>query len=310
MEREGPLFPYFDFCMPDALWEEKTWEKAERKMLKFVIDRAAKKAGLNLKDIDAIVAGDLLNQIISSSFAARDFNMCFLGQYGACSTMSQSLIVGGAFVEGGHFKNVACAASSHFATAERQYRFPLELGCQRPPTAQRTVTGAGCTILTQNKSHIKINGGTIGKVTDWNISDANNMGAVMAPAAADTIYRHLKNTDTSPNDYDYIVTGDLGFFGKELCSEILKKDYSLNIDSVHIDCGCEIYTKDMDVDSGGSGCGCSASVFNGYLLKKMKNKEITKILLVATGAMLSLTTALQNETIPGIAHAVEIERLS
>lgn len=309
-EGEGPLRNYFDKVLEDAIWDEDSWEKTERKMFKWVVETAAAKGNIQLNDIDVLVGGDLLNQIISAAFAARDLNMCFLGQYGACSTMAQSLIIGGVLTDGGYFEKVACGASSHFATAERQYRFPLEMGCQRPPTAQRTVTGAGCSILSlYGDSSIHVTKATIGRVIDWKIDDANNMGAVMAPSAADTLACHFKNSNTVPGDYDLIITGDLGFHGMELCKQIIMEEHGISLGSNYTDCGCEIFTKDMGVDCGGSGCGCSASVLNGYLLDEMEKGKYKKILFMSTGALLSPTSSMQNDTIPGVAHCVVIERL-
>ena len=237
-EGEGPLKNYFDKVLDDAIWNEDSWEKTERKMFKWAIERASQKRNILIKDIDVLIGGDLLNQIISAAFAARDLKMCFLGQYGACSTMAQSLIMGSVLIDGGYLEKVACGASSHFATAERQYRFPLEMGCQRPPTAQRTVTGAGCSILSLNgASNICITQATIGRVIDWKIDDANNMGAVMAPSAADTIACHLKNTNTNVSDYDLIITGDLGFHGRDLCTKIAKDEYGITLSENFTDCG-------------------------------------------------------------------------
>lgn len=310
IEGQGPLKSYFDYLMDDAVWGEDSWEKAERKMFKYVVTTAAEKANIPIKEIDVLIGGDLLNQIISSAFTARDLNMCFLGQYGACSTMAQSLIIGAVLTDGYYFNKVACGASSHFATAERQYRFPLELGCQRPPTAQRTVTGAGCSILSLHGDNtgVAITKATIGRIIDWKVTDANNMGAVMAPCAADTIACHLKNTNTTPSDYDLIISGDLGFHGRDLCRKIIKDEHNIDLGNNFTDCGCEIFTKDMDVDSGGSGCGCSASVLNGYLYKQLQSGKYKRILFMSTGALLSPTTAQQSETIPGISHLIEFER--
>lgn len=309
IEGQGPLGKEFDQVMPDALWGEDSWEKTERKMFSYAISQACRRAGIKIEDISVLFGGDLLNQIISASFSARDLHLCFFGQYGACSTMAQSLFLGGMCVDGGYFDRVACGASSHFPTAERQYRFPLELGCQRPPTAQRTVTGAGCALLGNAKMpKIMLTCGTVGRIVDWEVTDANNMGAVMAPAAANTLAVHFQNTGTSPNDYDLILSGDLGWFGQKLCREIMEKDYGIKLGNNYTDCGCEIYTKDMEVDSGGSGCGCSASVLNSYIFKGMEQGKWKRVLFMATGAMLSPTSAMQNDTIPGIAHAVVLER--
>ena len=247
------------------------------------------------------------NQIISSSFSARHFETPFIGLYGACSTMSESLAIGAALVDGGYAKKTICATVSHFSSAERQYRYPLELGNQRPPVSQWTVTGSGCTILSNEGRGNYISMATFGKVTDYGITDANNMGAAMAPAAAATIIEHFKDTNRMPSDYDLIVTGDLGKLGSEILRDLMEH-YGFKLGSNYADCGQMIFARDQKTYQGGSGAGCSASVLNGYILKQMDAGKFNKILFVATGALLSTLSTQQGETIPCIAHAVVIER--
>ncbi len=309
-EGEGPLKAYFDHVVQDELFGETSFEYAERKFYKTAVEFACKNAGLHTADIRYLLGGDLLNQIISAGYAARDLQIPFLGLYGACSTMAQSLLLGSVLIDGGYADTAACAVSSHFASAERQYRFPLELGNQRTPTAQWTITGAGCTILSDDEqANLCITGATVGRVTDYGITDANNMGAAMAPAAANTILCHLQDFGRTVQDYDLIVTGDLGSVGLQLLKEILTQA-GINTDSRFQDCGCLIFDPEtQDVHAGGSGCGCSAVVLNGYLLKKLKEGAYKRILFCATGAKLSTTSSQQGESIPGIAHAVVIERV-
>lgn len=307
-EGDGPLAGYFDRILDDDMFGEKSYEKAECKIAKEASFDVIAKSGLNKDTIDYMLAGDLLNQIITSSFAARELSIPFLGLYGACSTMAESLSVGAMLVDGGYADNVLCVTSSHFSSAERQYRFPLELGNQRPPTAQWTVTGSGAAIVSANGSGPYITHVTTGKVVDYGIKDANNMGAAMAPAAADTIYQHFSDTGFKPGDYDLIATGDLARVGKELTDELLRGK-GIDISGIFTDCGIEIYDIDrQDMHAGGSGCGCSAVVFCGYFYNMMKQRKLNRILLVSTGALLSTTSSQQGESIPGVAHAVTIER--
>lgn len=305
-EGEGTLKDFFDYVMKNDLFGEKTYEKAERKMVEQAVIGAINNAKLTPKDLKMFISGDLLNQIITSSFAARSFDVPYLGLFGACSTMAESLTLGACMIDGGYFDNIACATSSHFSTAERQFRYPLELGNQRPPTSQWTVTGAGCCILSSKGDGPVITSATIGKVTDFGIADVNNMGCVMAPACASTLVAHFKDTNTTPEDYDLILSGDLGKLGSEVLIDLME-DYGYNLQTNYNDCGQIIYTGKQNVLMGGSGCGCSASVLNSYVLQKIKNKEYNKVLFVATGALLSTTSSQQGDTIPGIAHAVVIE---
>ena len=306
-EGEGPLAKYFDQCLDDEFWGEKTWEKAESKIIKETVNAAINKSKLPSSSIDYCFAGDLLNQCISSSFGLRDLNIPFLGIFGACSTFVEGLIMSSIFIEGGAANNCLCAASSHFCSAEKQFRFPLELGNQRPPSSQWTVTGAGSAIVSKTGAGPYITHVTIGKIVDMGIKDANNMGAAMAPAALDTLITHLKDTGRKPSYYDAIITGDLGYIGKEVVIELAEKQ-GFNIKSNYNDCGVLIFDKEtQDTHSGGSGCACCGSVFSGYLYNQLKSKKIKKLLLIATGALTNATSSQQGESIPGIAHAVSIE---
>ncbi|WP_270504349.1 stage V sporulation protein AD [Paraclostridium sordellii] len=305
-EAAGPLKDYFDIKIDDDLYGEKSWEFAESKMVQTVVQHAVSKANKSISDVNYMIAGDLLNQLLSTSFAAREVSIPFLGIYGACSTMAQSLSIGAMIVDGGFADLVVAATSSHYCTAERQFRFPLELGNQKPMTAQWTVTGSGCSLISNNGEGPKIKYLTIGKVIDEGITDANNMGAAMAPAAIDTIFSYFDDTKDDPNSFDMIATGDLGKVGMQITIDLLKEK-GLDISKVYTDCGVEIFNLEaQDVHCGGSGCGCSASVFNGYIYKMLKAKKFNKVMLVSTGALLSPTSTLQKESIPSVAHAVVI----
>ncbi len=306
-EGEGPLKDYFDFILEDDYFGEKSWEKAESKILREAVKTAIRKAHLTPQDIDYMLAGDLLNQIISTSFAARELRIPFFGLYGACSTMAESMALGSILINGGYADRTVAVTSSHFSSAERQYRFPLELGNQRPPTAQWTVTGAGAMVLAAADTGPYITYVTPGKVVDMGIKDANNMGAAMAPAAVDTIVTHFQDTGFSPGNYDLIATGDLGSIGKEIADDLVQKQ-GYNITPVHTDCGIEIFDAGQDVHAGGSGCGCSAVVTCGYFYDLLQKGRINRMMLVATGALLSTTSTQQGESIPCIAHAITIER--
>lgn len=306
-EGQGPLSQYFDEILNDDLMGKESYEKAESQMMFTAISETLKKAKLKETDIDYLFSGDLLNQIISSSFAAREFSIPFFGLYGACSTMSESLSLASIIMDGGFANYVVATTSSHFSSAERQFRFPLDYGSQRPQTAQWTVTGSGAVILGHEGNYPEVTYVTTGIVKDFGQKDANNMGAAMAPAAVDTIVAHFKDTGRQPSDYDVIATGDLGVIGRELADKLIK-EFGYDIRKQHIDCGEIIFDNaKQNTQSGGSGCGCSAVVFTGYLYKKLMKKEIKKMLLVSTGALMSTTSSLQGETIPGIAHAIAIE---
>lgn len=305
-ESEGPLGKQFDKIFYDGYLGLDTWEQAESKMQTEAVEIALEKTGWKSKDMDFVFAGDLLNQCVSSSFAMRSLDMPYLGIYGACSTMAQGLLLSGIMVNSGAASRGVAVTSSHFCTAERQYRFPLEYGGQRTPTAQWTVTGAGGVVVSDSVGKVKIKEGTIGRIVDMGIKDANNMGAAMAPAAAQTLIDYFSDTKKLPEDFDVIFTGDLGQVGSNLLYEILQKE-GIHIKHRHKDCGLIIYDREtQDVHSGGSGCGCCASVLCSHILKKMEKGEYKNILFMATGALLSPTTTQQGESIPSIAHLVHL----
>ncbi len=306
-ESEGPLAKYFDRCLEDEFWGEKTWEKAESKIIKETVNTVIAKSNISSTDIDFCFAGDLLNQCISSSFGLREINIPFFGVFGACSTFVESMCLASVFIDSHAAKHIVCAASSHFCSAEKQFRFPLELGNQRPPTSQWTVTGAGSVILSSEGNGPFVTYITPGKIVDMGIKDANNMGAAMAPAAFDTLVTHLQDTNRKPSYYDAIITGDLGYIGSDILEDLCKtKGY--NINHQHNDCGKLIFDKEkQDTHSGGSGCACIGTVFSGYLYQLMHEKKINKLLLIATGALMNSTSSQQGESIPGIAHAISIE---
>ncbi|SKC91492.1 stage V sporulation protein AD [Maledivibacter halophilus] len=305
-EGEGPLSEYFDVVLKDDLYGEKSWELSESKMLRETVKAAIQNSNKKISDMEYMLSGDLLNQLMSASFAARDLGIPFFGLYGACSTMTESLSLGSMIIDGGYADNLIAVTSSHFSSAERQFRFPLEHGNQRKPTAHWTVTGAGAAVLSSYGNGPIINYVTTGKVVDYGIKDANNMGAAMAPSAADTIVKHFEDTGLSTDYYDLIVTGDLGQIGKEITEElVLDKGY--NILNNYNDCGLLIFdNKAQDTHAGGSGCGCSACVFCGYIYKELMKKNLNRVLLISTGALLSVTSTQQGQSIPGIAHAVSI----
>jgi stage V sporulation protein AD len=306
-EGQGPLGVYYDVVIEDEMWGEKSWEKAESKLMKETVTKIINKSGKAIDEINYILAGDLLNQCTATNFAVRDSGVSLFGLYGACSTMAESAGLGAMLVNGGFADNVVCITSSHFCSAEKQFRYPLELGSQRPPTAQWTVTGSGGVMLSNQGIGPYITYVTTGKVLDLGIKDSNNMGAAMAPAAADTIVTHFKDTGLSPSDYDLIITGDLGSFGKELCEEIVSKQ-GYDIKSIYSDCGIMVYDSNkQDTHSGGSGCGCSAVTLAGYLYQEMKKGKYNNVLFVGTGALLSSTSAQQGESIPGVAHGISIQ---
>lgn len=305
-ESEGPLKAYFHKIEYDTKLGCDTWEQAESRLQTEAIQTALEKSGISGSDIDIVFGGDLLNQCISTSYSIRGFDIPFLGQYGACSTMVQSIIMGSIMVDGGYAKNALAVTSSHFCSAERQYRFPLEYGGQRTPTAQWTVTGSGSAVISIKENCPKIKHCTIGRVTDMGITDLNNMGAAMAPSACETIKAYLNDTKTKPDDYDLILTGDLGKVGSELLLQLLQQE-NINIGSQHNDCGMMIYDiEKQDVHAGGSGCGCCASVLCSIILEKMCQHTLKNILVIATGALMSPTSNQQGESIPAIAHLIHI----
>ncbi len=305
-ESEGSIGKFIETKLNDDMYGEDSFEKAESKLLYSAVKGAIKHAKKDENEIDALIAGDLLNQIIASTFTARNFNFGYLGIYNACATFAESLALGASLVDGGYLSNVVCAASSHFSSAERQYRYPLELGCTRPPQSQWTVTGAGACVVSSNGVGPKITSSTIGKVVDYGVVDANNMGAAMAPAAADTLFTHFSDVNITPDYYDLIITGDLGTLGSRALKDLIWEK-GFDIEKQHVDCGELIYNICESEYQGGSGAGCSALVFSSYIYKRLKSKKLNKILLIATGALLSSVSSQQGESIPGIAHAVAVE---
>lgn len=306
-EAEGPLGDSFDLTFDDTTLGSESWEKAESKLQTEAVSRALNKAGVVASDVDYILAGDLLNQCISSTFGLRSLNIPFLGQYGACSTMAQTLALSAILVDAGAARTCVAVTSSHFCSAERQFRFPLEYGGQRTPTAQWTVTGSGAAIVSNTGKGPYISAVTIGRIADLGVKDAANMGAAMAPAAAETLTDYFNDTGTKPSDYDLILTGDLGEVGSKLLYELLEMN-NIYIKDYHNDCGLMIYHKDsQDVHAGGSGCGCSASVLCSTVLKRLKQGEINNILFMATGALMSPTSSEQGESIPSVAHLINLK---
>ena len=306
----GVVGKHVDKALLDDTFGESTYEKAECKMLSYAISKAIKNANAQEKDVDMLISGDLLNQIISASFAARDFDFPFLGVYGACSTLAEAYALAAVLIDGGYYKKIVAATGSHFSSAERQYRYPLELGNTRPPQSQWTVTGAGASFIADmdtTNSNIAITAATFGKVVDFGITDVNNMGAAMAPAAADTVLHHLKDTGRNADYYDLIITGDLGALGSRIFKDLVWEK-GVDLQANHVDCGEIIYKVIEDEFQGGSGAGCSAVVFNSYIYEKLKRGEMKRVLLAATGALLSTVSSGQGESIPCICHAVSIER--
>ncbi|MBR2896007.1 MAG: stage V sporulation protein AD [Oscillospiraceae bacterium] len=308
-ESEGPLGNYFDHLCQDSFFGEKTWEKAESTMQKIALTRALEKGGLTPEELDYVLAGDLLNQCIGTSFALRDVAIPFYGLYGACSTMGESLALGSMLVAGGFAQRVAAMTSSHFCTAERQYRMPVPYGSQRTPTAQWTATAAGCAIVGREGAGCAVTTITCGKIVDKGIKDANNMGAAMAPAAYDSLSAHFAATGTKPADYDLIFTGDLGVLGHRIVQDLFAHD-GVDMSKNYRDCGMMLFDiEKQDMHAGASGCGCAASVLCGYLLRGMELGSWKRILFAPTGALLSPTSSFQGESIPGICHVLTIETI-
>lgn len=310
-EGEGPLAEFFDIILPDSLCGEDSWEKAESKIVKDTFGKALSKSKLSQENIDYIISGDLLNQNSGSTFAIRDMDIPFFGIFGACSTMGEGMSLGALLIDGGFANNILVGASSHFCASEKQFRFPLELGTQRTPTSTWTVTGQGSAILSNNTNEKcpQITAITTGKIIDMGITDTNNMGAAMAPAAFDTLNAHFSDLSLNPDYYDLIITGDLGYVGHDLVLKMFSEK-NMDLSKNYSDCGMLIFDKDKQgTNSGGSGCACSAVTFAGYLYKKLKDGQLNKLLFVPTGALMSPTSAQQGETIPGIAHAIAIENI-
>ena len=305
-EGEGPLRPYFDVIMPDAEWGEETWEKTESKMQREAVSLAIQKAGFANADMHYLFAGDLLNQCIGSGFGLRELNIPYFGIYGACSTMIEGLSLASMLIDGGFAERCAAVTSSHFCTAERQYRTPLEYGGQRTPTAQWTVTGSGALVLGAEGKGPKVTHITTGKMVDMGIKDPNNMGGAMAPAAVETLKAHFQDTGRAPEFYDLILTGDLGTVGKEITLDLMRQE-GYDIVGNYDDTGCMIFDiKAQDVHAGGSGCGCVSVTLCGYILEQLRQKKLKNVLVAGTGALLSPTSTLQGESIPGIVHAAAI----
>lgn len=320
-ESEGPAGVYFDRYYTDTTLGESSWEKAESRLQTEAVELALQKKGLNVSQMQYIFAGDLLNQCISSTFGLRSLQIPFLGQYGACSTMCQTLAMASVFVDAGAAERAVAVTSSHFCTAERQFRLPLEYGGQRPPTAQWTATAAGAAVVSAWRNTRKENSTdfakvvekmpvieevTVGRIADLGIKDANNMGAAMAPAAAQTLVDFFDDTGTTARDYDLILTGDLGYVGSDLLYQLLEKQ-SISLENRHKDCGKLLFDRHkQDVHAGGSGCGCAASIFCSKILTEMKQGLWKNVLFMATGALLSTTSSQQGESIPSIAHLVHL----
>lgn len=303
-EVEGPLSHTFDVKCRDTYFGQNTWEQAEKHMQQLAIRKLAEKAGIPQSEFDLVFSGDLLNQCIGSSFSLRNTGIPHLGLYGACSTMAESLLMASMAVGGCFADKVVAMTSSHFASSERQYRFPLGYGGQRTPTSQWTVTGSGAALVCSEGNGPKITACTIGTVTDLGIKDANNMGAAMAPAAYETIKAHFHDLCVGPKDFDLIVTGDLGQIGKEVLMELARQD-GISLGGKLADCGTLIFDNTtQDVHAGGSGCGCSAITLCGYLLEQLNSGKLKKILFCGTGALLSPTSTQQGLPIPGVCHAV------
>ena len=308
-ENRGPLAGSFDVVGSDSHFGQKSWELAESRMQQLAIETAVQKAGYRLGDLQMILAGDLLNQCIGSAFASIQSNVPYLGLYGACSTMAEGLAAGACLLDGGCAERLAAAASSHFCSAERQYRFPLAYGGQRPPSAQWTATAAGAVVLDRCPGELCITHAIFGQMVDMGVKDANNMGAAMAPAAYHTIRTFLEDLDAKPRDFDGIFTGDLADIGASLLVRLFEQD-GVDITPVYSDCGSMLYGDDQDVHAGGSGCGCSAAVLSGKLLRDMQAGTIKRLLFAGTGALMSPTSIQQGEPIAGICHAVLLERRS
>jgi stage V sporulation protein AD len=311
-EGKGPLAEDFDLIHGEPWIGQDSWEKAEKRLLEDACEKAVEKAGLEKDSVQFFLGGDLMSQIISSSFAARTLQIPFLGIFGACSTSMEGLALASLLVDSGNAHTVMCGTSSHNSSAEKQFRYPTEYGGQKPPTAQWTVTGAGAAIIQSkekagNRSPLRVTAATIGKVVDMGISDPFNMGAAMAPAAVDTLTAHFRDLHCNFEDYDLVVTGDLGRIGHQIAHDLMIKHGFTIPEGRYKDCGMIIYGDNPVVIAGGSGCACSASVTYGHLFNKMRDRKLKKILVAATGALLSPISYQQKESIPCICHAVSIE---
>lgn len=306
VESDGPYGNEFDEVIEDNKGTAQTWEQAEALFQTKAVKHAMDKAQLKPEDMDLLIAGDLLNQCTGSSYGLKDFYIPFLGIYGACSTFAEGLLLAGAMVNAGYVENAAAVTSSHYSSAERQFRFPLNYGGVRTPTAQWTATASGAAVVCAEQKPPFIRAATIGKIQDMGITDINNMGAAMAGAAYDTLSRHFKHMGSHPENYDLIITGDLGMVGSDLLHDLFQRD-GVSIEKYHKDCGLMIFDcESQDVHAGGSGCGCGASMMCGHFLKRIESGELKRVLFCATGALMSPTMVQQGGSIPGIAHAVEL----
>lgn len=304
-ESEGPLGKEFSYIFESETAGERTWEKAESTIQREAVIRALRKADIPNEKVDLLLAGDLLNQCTGTTFAVREMQIPFVGVYGACSTMALSMAMASVLTECGVVHLSVAATSSHFCSAEKQFRMPLEYGGQRPPTAQWTATASGAAVISDVGEGPRVKAAIFGKIVDYGIRDANNMGAAMAPAACDTITRFLLDTKTTPEDYDMILTGDLGAVGSALLKELCIREHGIDIGNVHADCGMMLYDPEtQDVHAGASGCGCSGSVVCSYIMRRLRERDLHRVLFVGTGALLSGVSTLQGESVPGIAHGV------
>lgn len=309
LEKQGPLGGYFDKSYQDLYCGEDSWEKAEMRLMADAIDLLLDKANLDIKDIDCILAGDLINQVVISNYVMRDLGAPYLGIYGACSTSVEGLLIGSAFIDGGFGSKIICTTSSHNATSERQFRNPTEYGGQKPPETTYTVTGAAAGLLTNIRSPIQVKRATIGRVYDPKIKNASDLGRSMAPSAAQTIIDHFEDFNIGPSEYDLIVTGDLSKYGSKVLREILEL-HNYDVSANYNDCGLMIFDiNTQPVFAGGSGCGCCGIVSYSYIYHQLLTGAIKKALIVATGALLNPIVTAQKETIPGIAHAISLERI-
>lgn len=306
-EGDGPLGNLFDEVCQDSMIGTKSWEEAESMLQTKAINKLLEKTAVPKENIRYLFGGDLLGQLIATTFGIESFEIPFFGLYGACSTMGEGISLAAMAVAAGYADNAIALASSHFASAEKTFRFPLDYGNQRPYSATWTVTGSGAVLISREKGIARITGITTGKIVDYGVRDAQNMGACMAPAAADVLYRHFKDFNTTPDEYDKIFTGDLGYVGQKILIDLLK-DKGYDISGVHMDCGIEIFNaEEQDTHSGGSGCGCAASVLCSHILKQLKNKNYKKILFIPTGALMSPISFNEGQSVPGIAHLVRLE---
>lgn len=308
-EKKGPLKKYFDKTFDDLYFGENSWEKAEIKTVKESLKLLHKKVGLKRKEVDVILGGDLLNQITATTYGAYNFSKCFLGLYGACSTSVEAMILGSVLIDSQKVSHAIVTVSSHNMAAEKQFRNPTEYGAPKPKSATFTATGSASLLLTGEKTDIKVESSTIGQIIDFNQNDANDMGKVMAPAAIDTIKRHLKDLNRKPDYYDLIVTGDLGLYGKEIVKDYMLEEYNIDLSNNYNDCGVMLYDlkEQEECLAGGSGPVCSALVAFGYIFHEMKKKNLKKVLIVATGALFSPTMVYQKENINSIANAISLE---